>query len=210
MPKPVAVIKMANKNNVPRAAIGYSNEHGLDFTNVDELKAFIATGYTNQGKVLLSRVKVVPPNTGLYITTTEPGCEVEVPYTDEDIFYVNMLCSLVERQTVMATESVDGESCTNFIVGQLSSGDMGFVEVNSPSQEVGPNKCYLRAPTRLYPNAGVRGIGVIFDEEATGIEEYNRDQNNRGVVSDLQGRKVHTNNLNKGVYIVNGKKIFLK
>ena len=210
MPKPVAVIKMANKNNVPRTAIGYSNEHGLDFTNVDELKAYIAMGYTNQGKVLLSRVKVVPPNTGLYITTTEPGCEVEVPYTDEGIFYVNMLHPLVERQTVMATETVDGESYTNFIVGQLSTGDMGFVEVSSPSQEVGPNKCYLRAPTRLYPNAGVRGIGVIFDEEATDIENNNSEPTTDNHYFDLQGRKVTSNQLNKGVYIVNGKRVFIK
>ncbi len=66
-------------------------------------------------------------------------------------------------------------------------------------------KAYLRT-TYDITAAGARELKVVFEGEATGIKavETVADQN----VYDLQGRKVAV--AQKGLYIVNGKKMFVK
>ena len=39
---------MANSTGAPREMIGYSSKYGLDFTNVTDVKAYIALGYTDK------------------------------------------------------------------------------------------------------------------------------------------------------------------
>ena len=61
-------IKMTVPNG-DRTAIGYSSSLGLDFTGIEDVKAWIVTGFTDDANVLLSRVRIVPPYTGLYLTS---------------------------------------------------------------------------------------------------------------------------------------------
>ena len=55
----------------------------------------------------------------------------------------------------------------------------------------------------------VKGVGVVFDGEATGIESINANNTpNAAAIYDLSGRVVK--NPARGIYIVDGKKVMIK
>jgi len=58
--------------------------------------------------------------------------------------------------------------------------------------------------------AGTRAFALNIDGEATGVQSVATESQPTGQTYDLQGRKVNVNanvNVNKGVYIQNGKKV---
>ena len=206
-------ITMATSSGAPRTMIGYSSKYGLDFTGIDDVRAYIVMGYKKgMTDVLAVRVDVVPPYTGIVIKTDNPGVVVDVPTTTEMWNYANMLKPVVESQTIYPTETIDGEQYTNFMVGTLTNGEMGFVAPKNST--VRQNKSYLPVLSSFYESsAGARqagGFGIEFvDGESTDISSLLYDsQLPDGSYYDLQGRKVKP--VGKGLYIHNGKKVYVK
>ena len=209
-------IKMSVPNG-DRTAIGYSSSHGLDFTNVEGVKAWIVTGFTDDASVLLSRVKIAPPNTGLYLTSDVAGIEVDVPITNKDIYYANLLKAAVDEETIHPTETHDDVEYTNFVVGKLTNGDMGFVRVKT-DRTLGPNKSRLLVPSSYYPvNTQAREVHIEFNDDegvsptSTIIKNFETaNQQLTNYFVDLQGRKLSVEQARKGVYIYKGKKYVIK
>ena len=209
-------IAMRTGSGDARNLIAYSSNYGLDFSSRPEIKAYIACGYNWKKEVMLVHVNIVPPYTGMVIRTSNSiydGGEYEVPITTEDYYYSNLLVPVVETQTVTPTETIYNVDYTNFSIGTLNGGDIGFVKV--PSNWTTHNKSYLRVPTSLYNNTpsarelGGFGIEFVEGDEATAIQNIKNDAlENDGDYYDLQGRKVKP--LSKGIYIHNGKKVFVK
>ncbi len=195
-----------------RTAIGYSSSFGLDFTNVEGVKAWIVSGFTDEAAVLLSRVKIVPPNTGLYLTSDVAGIEVEVPTTEKDVYYANLLKAAVETETIQPTETHDGVEYTNFVVGKLNNGEMGFVRVKA-TRTLGPKKSRLLVPSSYYPcSSQAPSLNVIFiDGTVTDIKSLeDKSAQDSEHVYDLYGRKLSVNQARKGIYIYKGKKLIIK
>ena len=198
----------------PRSMIGYSSKYGLDFTNVQDVKAYIIMGYSDgMDEVLAVRVKIVPPYTGLMIKTDNPGVVVNVPTTIDRYYYSNLLKPVVETQTIYPTETINGEEYINFMVGTLAGTDkMGFVRLKNAVER--QNKSYLPVLSSFYNiTAGARqtdGFGIEFiDSESTDVRSLLRDgQLSDDAYYDLQGRKVKP--VSKGLYIRNGKKVFVR
>jgi hypothetical protein len=208
--KAAAYITMATTAGDPRYAIGYSSDKGLDFTDVTDVKAWIVNGYTDKGTVLLSRVKVVPPNTGIYLSTDNPGTTVEVPITNEEVWYANLLLPVVGVETLTRTEVIDGVEYTNLVVGTLN-GQPAFSLFPETPRTFGPNKSRLRIPSSYVPAQARQAGGFtveFLDDEASGIDDATRQDDNGSAVYDLQGRRIV--NGKKGLYISNGKKIIIK
>jgi hypothetical protein len=204
-------IKMAVASG-NRTAIGYSSANGLDFTNVTDVKAWIVSGFTADATVLLSRVKIVPPNTGLYLTSDVAGVEVVVPKTNLDVYYANLLLAAVTEETIDPTEVHDGVEYTNFVVGKLNSGEMGFVRVKN-TRTLGPNKSRLLVPSSYYPVSNqAPELQVTFTEDAstTDLRSIDVTQQSDSHVYDLQGRKLSLGQAQKGIYIYKGKKYVIK
>lgn len=203
------------KMSVPsgdRTAIGYSSTVGLNFTGIEEVKAWIVTGFTDDANVLLSRVRIVPPYTGLYLTSNVAGIEVDVPTTDKDIYYANLLKAAVEEETIQPTETHDGVEFTNFVVGKLTSGEMGFVRVKT-ARTLGPNKSRLLVPSSYYPVANAaREFNVEFldDDATTDIKGKEAVRQTANQLYDLQGRMISVSQARKGIYIYKGKKYVIK
>ena len=79
---------------------------------------------------------------------------------------------------------------------QVVDGDLGFYTFDGDA--IGANKAYL-----VLPDAGVKGIQIRFGgEDAIQTVKAGNEQN---VIFDLAGRRVQQ--AQKGVYIVNGRKI---
>ena len=175
----------------------FSCTQALDFTGTG-LKAYIASGFMD-GTVLLTRVDVVPANTGLLIVGTE-GETYKVPYTTTKNFYVNLLKPVLTAQVIPTTS---GEY-TNYLYGEVND-VKGFYK-SSGSGEVAAKKAYLQLPTSAVSGARV---SIVFDEETTGIDGMTTVSG--AAVYNMNGLKVadefNPKRLPKGVYIVGGKKV---
>ena len=200
-------IAMKTGSGADRTMIGYSSQYSLDFTGINDVKAYIVIGFTDTKGVLMARVNVVPANTGVVLKSDVAGVEVEVPITTSDVYYANLLKPAVNNVTINPTEG----NYTNLMVGKLANDEMGFVTL--PSSNTYSNKCYLQVPTAFYNGAASArdgGMEIVFvDDETTDIRSlmYNGSATNDAYY-DLQGRKVIPGK--KGIYIHNGKKVIVR
>lgn len=83
---------------------------------------------------------------------------------------------------------------------QNNDSKVGFYKVNTYQPTVGTNRCYLTVP------AGVKANAFFFND-ATGIQNVLEGMQ-AGEIYDISGRKL--GKLQKGVNIVNGKKVLVK
>ncbi len=200
-------IAMETGSGADRTMIGYSSQYSLDFTGINDVRAYIAIGFTDTKNVLMARVNVVPANTGIVLKSDVAGVEVEVPITTSDVYYANLLKPAVNNVTIEPTEG----NYTNLMVGKLANDEMGFVTL--PSSDTYSNKCYLQVPTAFYngpASARDGGMEIVFvDDETTDIRSlmHNGSATNDAYY-DLQGRKVIPGK--KGIYIHNGKKVIVR
>ena len=182
----------------------YCSEYALDFSEVEGLKAYAATGYdTETGVVTLSRVMTAKAGVGLFIKG-EPGDYV-VPVLESTSFNtLNMLVGTSEEVTLGRTSedglyvnykyTLSGDNATP----QFYVFDDGFT--------LGAGKAYLQVPA-AWVQTEARSISLRFDDgETTKIENSKLRIENSTVIFDLMGRLVETP-VKGGVYVVNGKKV---
>ena len=193
----------------------YCSEYTLDFSEVQGLKAYAATGYNaSTGVVTLTRVMTSQPGMGLFLKG-EPG-EYTVPTlgsTDDNS--LNMLVGTLENTLINGSDGryynyrytiKDGEKSPKFY-----RVDNGYT--------ISAGKAYLQIPMAWMPTeaksialrfyAGYNGTNSEEDEEddyTTDIEKEEFMNQNSTLIFDFMGRKV--SNPQKGkVYIMNGKKV---
>ncbi|MBQ5679924.1 MAG: hypothetical protein IIV20_00410, partial [Bacteroidaceae bacterium] len=65
------------------------------------------------------------------------------------------------------------------------------------------------AEAQNYVFTYVNGI-LTIEEDPDGIANIESDKDDKGTLYDLQGRKIETSNLKRGVYIQNGRKYIRK
>lgn len=95
------------------------------------------------------------------------------------------------------------EAIENSYVLQKHDDRVAFYLVNNTKPTVKPFRAYIKPQST---NAK-QFIKVVFDGEATGIKEITSD-NTKAEIFDLSGRRVAR--AQKGVYIINGKKVIKK
>ena len=90
---------------------------------------------------------------------------------------------------------------------QNKDGKLGFYKVMEGQQPtVGANRCYVTLPEET-SQSGVRAL--FFSEETTGIGAVgNESPTDAPAVYDLSGRRVEK--MQKGIYIIGGKKVLVK
>ena len=177
----------------------------VDFSNVEGLKAFTATGY-DHGTLTVSRVLNAPAGTGLLLQGTA-GVTYQVPYATQTGYYINLLHGLTQDTQVSPTA---GDQ-TNFLLGK-KNGVTTFYRV-AQTGTVSAGKAYLQLPTSVVGDlTGSRVMRIVADDETTGISEAlplndNGEMKNDNVY-DLQGRRV--TKPTRGLYIVNGRMVVIK
>ena len=191
---------------VSDAGVGtFASAYDLDFTDVSGIKAYIASGFdSSTGRLLLTQVDEVPAGTGLYVKGT--AGDYTIPVKETTMFYMNLLVGLTEDTCVAPTT----DTHTNFI---LANGKYG-ISFYTLSQEgvIVAGKAYLSLPTEAVV-ALANGITLEFDdEETTGIsdEVIVNSEKSVDVWYTVDGQKIEGKPTQKGVYIVNGKKMVIK
>ena len=202
----------------------YAAPVDLDFTNVEGLKAFTATGYDKSTKTIwLTRVMKVQKGEGVLLKGDAK--DYEIPSAAVQSSYMNMFVGNTCGVEIQVQETSADGTKTNFYL----KGDGSFVSVNG-YVNIGNNKCYLELPTSMVSTAAfTRGAEVNYileepemikmpisfrsigndDDGTTGIKVQSSMFN---VQSDayytLQGQRVV--NPSKGLYIRNGKIVVVR
>ena len=184
----------------------YCSPYALDFSEVEGLKAYAATGYkTSTGVITLTRVMTANAGVGLFLKG-DPG-EYTVPVlesTDENS--LNLLVGTLESTEVNSTSN-DG-LYANFRY-TIKDGDETplFYRVDD-GYTLGAGKAYLQIPVAWMP-AEAKSISLRFDDEGTTDIENDAELENLNSeleIYDLMGRRVSTPQRGS-LYLINGKKI---
>ena len=200
----------------------YIGSSDLDFSNVEDLLAYIVTGYNKSGTIWLTRVNKVCAGTALYLVGTG-GKAYNVPSASVQSSYINMLKGdAVNTIALPMTSTINEISYTNCV---LQGGHFAPLGADEPSFPNGA--CYLPIPTS-YIVASSRGEGNIISnsteiaevislnlvganegaDDATAISRIATEVDN-DVWYNLNGQRIDTPT-RKGLYIKNGKKVIVK
>ena len=194
----------------------------MDFTDVEDLIAYSATGYDNStGTIWLTRVNKVSAGEGLLLKGTK-GASYTIPSTGIQSCYANMIVGNNGTSTV-SINPTDGEF-TNYV---LSGGK--FVAL-SGSANIPVGKAYLQIPSLALTRAAdaampefydlseepevismvVSTRGIDGDDSTTGIKAI--DNGTLKIENDayynLNGQRVEKPG--KGLYIKDGKKVIIR
>ena len=183
----------------------YCSPYALDFSNVEGLKAYAATGYNKATQVVtLTRVQTAEAGVGLFLKG-EPG-EYTVPVIEYSNDYtLNLLVGTLEETVVNSTT---GEmSNYKFTIADGDAEPMFYPFVDGTAFSAG--KAYLQIPTAWLSSTASKAINIRFDEgETTDIDELKGENGEVKTIYDLQGRVVE--NPTSGIYIIDGKKVIIK
>ena len=197
----------------------YAAPVDLDFTNVEGLKAFTATGYDKSTKTIwLTRVMKAQKGEGLLLKGDSK--DYEIPSMGVQSVYMNMFVGNTSGDKIQVNATSDDGSETNYYL----SSDGTFKSVNG-YVNINDKKCYLALPTSMVAVASTRSAEESYklDEPEMiqmpiirSIESDNNGTTNltpalskgEGEWYTLQGQRVAKPG--KGLYIRNGKKVVIK
>lgn len=166
----------------PVSYTGASNGEGL----------FVLTGGESNGKVTAQKVAAVPAQQGFLIriaaeNVTDSKVTLTIPASADALAGENILTG-----TCLATTKPDG----NVYVFSKVEDDLGFFPYTGT--DIPANRAYI-----VESDGNVRSFILSFDD-TTGINGVSTSMP-AGTIFDMQGRRV--NKAEKGLYIVNGKKV---
>ncbi len=170
----------------------YCSENALDFTSTD-IKAYVGT--KTGDKLTFTPINQVPANTGLLLVCNGGKTE-DVP--------VIASASAVENNCLVGVNAETTLTSDDYILNVVNSG-AGFYKAGSFTT-LGAHKAYIPAAV----GNGVKGFTIDFDDDATGISlmEDGRSQMEDGAIYNVAGQRL--SKTQKGINIVNGKKIAVK
>lgn len=184
----------------------YCSDKALDFSHATGLKAYIVT--SDGSTTDYTEVTDAPANTGLLLKAAANDYEAYVVGTSTTDVTDNKLVGVTSATGIYAT--TDGK--TNFVLFNGTQG-VGFYKVKSyndgnPDFTVKANSAYLSVA--LVSNARESSFfGLPEDEsETTGITMVQGERATTQGYYNLNGQRV--SQPNRGLYIVNGKKIVIK
>ena len=183
----------------------YCSPYALDFSNVEGLKAYAATGYDTATQVVtLTRVQSAKGGTGLFLKA-EPG-EYVIPVIKNSSYNtLNLLVGTLEQTTVNSTDGA--MSNYKFTIADGDVAPMFYPFEDNTTFSAG--KAYLQIPTAWLPATAQKSVSIRFDEgETTDIDELKGEIGKVKTIYDLSGRVVE--NPTSGIYIIDGKKVVVK
>ena len=170
----------------------YCSPFALDFSEVEGLTAYRAT--ISGTNVSFVEVTEVPANEGILLKGAANT------YTVKPIAQAKAIENIFVG-TVTGTTAPAGSFV--LMAGTANNAGTGFYQTKSDFT-VGANTAYIPASV-----AGARTfIGFDFDNTTTAIEGVATVKENNGEIYNLQGQRVMK--AQKGLYIINGKKVLVK
>lgn len=165
-------------NTIPNSGKAYTLDQGVSFG--DEIHATEATSITSNKPVLVTAA-------GTYSAK-----DVDIAATNDDTY---------TNGELVGTYKAMGALQNTYVLQKHDSGSgVAFYIVGGTQPTINPFRAYIKAQS-----AGVKALNILFDDEETGVGSLTMDNGQQTTVYDLSGRKV--SKAQKGVYIINGKKV---
>lgn len=174
-------------------------DKALDFSGVDGLSAYTAT--CDGSTVTLTKVNDVPANTGVVLMSeiNDANTVYAIPVAESSSTAKGVLTGNASEAT--ACNGVTGHDI--YMLALNGEGKVQFTKVTSG--EIAAGKAYLPVTN----GGSVKAFNVVFaGNEETAISETAEKTEATESLFDLSGRRV--NKAQKGLYIVNGKKVVVK
>lgn len=180
----------------------FSSVYDLDFSEVDDIKVYIASGYNSLNEEITGlRVKEAPAFTGLLVYGK--AGTYTIPCKKSYSYYVNMFVGVPVKKWVATTDGI----YTNFILGRRD-GTTNFYRLSEDGY-IEAKHAYLQIPTAMLNTAKANHVGIIFEEEedTNGISEAVADTDDDSYYT-LTGIRV--SHPRSGLYLHKGKKVLVK
>ena len=180
----------------------FCSDKALDFTNSTTVYAYKAVIEGSQVK--LTKVNVVPAKTGVLLRSVRGGAvDASIPVTTGvEAFTDNAFVAVMTEIAKLETETTEnGVNYVNYILNKVN-GVTDFYK--AAGNKVGANKAYLRVEA----NKAKDGLTIGYAEETDGIRTIGNESPAVNGIYNLSGQRV--NKAQKGIYIVNGKKVVVK
>ena len=175
----------------------YITPFDVDFSKTEALTAYVVESASRgESGIQYTEVTAVPANTPVILHGAEGTHNIyESAYSGETI--TNVL------KTGPVTVSDDNYG-TIFVLNTGANG-VGFYLLNN-GKTLSEGKCYLEIP-KNGTDDGAKFIGFHVGD-ATAIDSVRQMDNNDAAIYNMAGQRVMVPT--KGLYIVNGKKVFIK
>ena len=180
------------------------NEHST-------LHAYTIEGIGDDNKVTLGEVSnYIPANTGVLLWEEEPN--------DKPIIFTETGKNIAE----ISENWLKGTTADNFTVGDAlygkpstakvltlgrSGGKLGFFIYNG---SLGKNKAYLLYDYGADSPINVKGFYISGFDDMTDIQTVESESTETGNWYSLQGVRLNARPMQRGIYLNNGKKVFVK
>lgn len=163
----------------------------------DNVKVYTGTINGNSLEMTEAGDKIIPANVGVVLISETGATTAEISISDEAGTLA--LGSLTGTTTGL---NIGGQQ-SNYLVLGRKTGDTNKVGFYQPTgTQIPANKAYI-----YLAGGNVRGLAFNFDGATTDINNISAATNKQEIY-DLSGRRVMK--ANKGLYIINGKKCFIK
>ena len=189
----------------------FSSTSALDFTNVDNAKAYIVTG-KNGNSITTQQVEgKVAANTGLILKSNDGGeATVTIPVTTEEGTTYNTQSNPKNYLFAVGSDyplakSNDG---TNYVL-VVQSGKVVFAPIGDTSANVKKGQAALWLKAEGGETSGAHVLTLSFGDDVTGINTVKGSASTvNGVYYNLNGQRV--SEPKQGIYVVDGKKVLVK
>ena len=178
------------------ATAGYATFSYAADVDLTEIEAYTAA--VSGDKVVLTSIKgkKVAAGTGIVLKGSgDVGILLATESTDE----------ITGNELKVSDGTVTGDGSTIYVLANKSPNGVGFYLLKSGST-VTVGKAYLRITSSL--SAPAREYIGFGDGNTTGMEQIFREASTDSIYYTLHGQRV--DKPNKGLYIVNGKKVIIK
>lgn len=194
------IVYLESSEPVSISSVGYStyaSDHALDFTAVDAIKVFYATVSGNT--LTFHKITKVPAETGVLLVSAAGGAvaETHVPYVETGTATDAVTDNAFVRGT--DTSVTWAENDQKYVLFNGEDG-IGFYKANN--NPIAKNRAYIQVPT----GTNVKSFAINLDD--TDAIKAIAGESENAVIYNLAGQRV--NKAQKGIYIVNGKKVLVK
>ena len=165
--------------------------------------AYYISALTETEATLTEITTTIAANTPVILQATAGTYNFVTTTGGTDVSASNKLAGSV---VALAVSADDVTNKTYYTLQQNVAGDAVGLFPKTAVGSIAGFKAYL--PATNLPSAGVKGFAFIFDDDATGINDALRMKNDESSIYNLAGQRI--SKMQKGINIVNGKKIMVK
>ena len=180
----------------------FASSYPLDLSTISGGTAYYASAASGSTVTLSTTTATVPAGEGIMVK----GTAGETFTIDVAASGTAISGNLLKGQTTTGNVAASTAGAYHYVFG-FSKSDAsvyGFYNLAADT-EVTAGKAYLETTTAL--TAGAR-VAIVFEDEATAIEAVKAQNIENGQFFNLAGQRVAQPQ--KGLYIVNGKKVIIK